>query len=147
MSDGWHYQTLSILINEWGVVDVSLFLQFLKRSLRSDPSEEGWFVMFLTSSNMHIVFYLSRGPLQAFLLASPCLFCWMLWDTDVSLKYWIHPSLGCELSLLLKAEQRGGERKGEVGSLNKLPSVYLIYGAIRSVQCRLKLNFSSCEAS
>lgn len=38
-------------------------------------------------------------------------------------------------------------REGERGSLNKSPSVYLIYGAIRSVRYSLKLNFSSCEAS
>lgn len=42
---------------------------------------------------------------------------------------------------------REEEMRGERGSLNKSPSVYLIYGAIRSVRYRLKLNFSSCEAS
>lgn len=38
-------------------------------------------------------------------------------------------------------------RSREVRSLNKLPSVYLIYGAIRGARRRLKLNFSGCEAS
>ena len=55
------------------------------------------------------------------------------------------------MCLLLKEQKREKkkkkERREEVGSLNKLLSVYLIYGAIRSVQYRLKLNFSSCEAS
>lgn len=46
-----------------------------------------------------------------------------------------------------RGESARGRERGEVRSLNKLPSVYLIYGAIRSVQRRLKLNFSSCEAS
>lgn len=53
--------------------------------------------------------------------------------------------LGCELSLVREGERRKWEE--EQGSLNKSPSVYLIYGAIRSVRFRLKLNFSSCEAS
>lgn len=38
-------------------------------------------------------------------------------------------------------------RSREVRSLNKLPSVCLIYGAIRGTRRRLKLNFSGCEAS
>lgn len=106
--------------------------------------------MSLTLPNAHTVFYLSHCSTQGFLLASTCPFSWMLWNTDVSLKYWIHPRLGCELCLPLKEQTREKEREGrngEVGSLNKLLSVCLIYGAIRSVQCRLKLNFSSCEAS
>lgn len=43
--------------------------------------------------------------------------------------------------------RRRRRRSREVRSLNKLPSVYLIYGAIRGARRRLKLNFSSCEAS
>lgn len=115
MSDGWHYQTSSNLINKCphtGINEVRFLREFLKRKSKSNPTGGGRFWMFLTSSNTHIVFYPSRGPLQAFLLASACLFCWMLRNTDISLKYWIHPSLGCELSLLLKEEKREG-KKGE----------------------------------
>lgn len=145
MSDGWHYQTSSNLTDKCpthvGIIEVRLL--FLRREstvIRLEDADSGCF----SCHQIHIVFYLPHCSLQGFLLASACLFCWMPWNADVLLKYWIHPSLGCELCLLLKEEK--GER-GEVGSLNKLLSVYLIYGAIRSVQCRLKLNFSSCEAS
>ena len=56
----------------------------------------------------------------------------------------------------LTEEERGGEsereRERERGReswepVNKLLSVYLIYEAIRGVECGLKLNFSSFEVS
>lgn len=57
-------------------------------------------------------FYPPLCSLWGFLLASACLFCWMPQNTDVSLKYWIQPSRGCELCLLLKEQERerGEER-------------------------------------
>lgn len=52
---------------------------------------------------------------------------------------------------VVSAEGRGvgemGGVEGALGSLNKLLSVYLIYGAIKSAECRQKSNFSCCEAS
>lgn len=150
VSDGWHYQTSSNLINNCphtGIIEVGL-LPRRKIWEQSDSRKQILNVPHVIK-HTHLFSVFSRRPVRGgFLLASPCLFCWMLCNTDVSLKYWIQPSLGCELCLLLREEKKGKRRREERwGSLNKLPSVYLIYGAIRSVQCRLKLNFSSCEAS
>lgn len=46
-----------------------------------------------------------------------------------------------DASCLLSAGGEGRKREGERGSLNKSPSVYLIYGAIRSVRCRPEIEF------
>lgn len=131
---------------------VCLLLDFLRKKFKSNQTGGGRFWMFLTSSNMHIVFYLSHSSLQDFLLASACLFSWTLHNTDISLKYWIHPILriwaACPVRRIGERERRQEiKKRGEVGSLNKLLSVYLIYRAIRGMHCGLKLNFSSCEAS
>ncbi len=108
-----------------GITEVRLLLDFLKRKSKSNHTGRGIFWMFLTSSNMHIVFYLSHGALRSFLLASPCLFCWMLWNTDAPLKYWIRPSLGdvscvsCWKNRRERGEERrGGERRGGIRWIN-----------------------------
>lgn len=101
MSDGCHYETSS---------NLRLFLDLPMEEAWSNQAGGGRFWTLPTSSNTHNVFYLSHCSLQGFLLASTCLFCWMLWNTDVSLKYWIHPSLGCELCLLNgRVRKRGTE--------------------------------------
>lgn len=93
-----------------GIIAVRLLLDFPRRKSKSNQAGGSRFWMFRTSSNTHIVFYLSPSPPRGFLLASPCLFCWMLWNTDVSLKYWIHPSLGMwVVSPVERTEGRGDE--------------------------------------
>ena len=86
-----------------------------QRKCESNQTGGGRLQMFLTLSNTLTVFYLFHCSLWGFLLASTCLFCWMLWNTDISLKYWIRPRLGCELCLPVKeqASEREREKEGE----------------------------------
>lgn len=140
LSDGWYYRTPLYLGNK---CTTRCKVYFRDRSIRVIRQEEADSQCF---SHHQTCTLFSVSLIVLFLLASACLFCWMLWNTDVSLKYWIHPSLGCELCLLLKEQER------ERGEMRWDPWIncyqFISFtGQIRSMQCRLKLNFSSCEAS